>query len=1040
MNTRISSVIVAAIILAAARCETWGATLIVTNTNDAGAGSLRQAILDSNASAGVLDTITFNIAGSGVHRITPGAAAGASTGLGPLPSMGDPVIVDGYTQPGASANTLIDGNNAVLLIELNGSSAGPGTGGVEANGLIASAGSSTIRGLVINSFATEGIRLVTNNGSTVAGNFIGTDPTGTLARPNGAAGVSLTRSSNHQVGGTAPAARNLISGNTGSAISIFLSSNNVIEGNFINTNAAGTAALGTGASAAINVTPASDNNRIGGASTGARNLISGSRNEAITIQGTYGTVVEGNYIGTDITGDKVIGTNLGRGASCAICLLGGRNPFGSGGDPASGNRIGGTTPGAGNVIAGYLGPPNTEHGAIFLGGQNGDTNTTVIQGNFIGTNKDGTLPLGNEGDGVRIGNGNDNLLGGSVPGAANIIANCKRFGNQSSFGITVRQGLRNRILNNSIYHNENIGIDLAAFPSGPTLNDPVDADTGPNNLQNFPVLSSVTNDGVNTTIAGTLNSIANTIFLLQFFSNNVRDISGFGQGENFIGAMQVTTDGAGDATFNAVFPQGNDGQWFAATATDPNGNTSEFSAAHAAAGPVILNTTVVTARNGQPFRFRVLTTGGNSTQRLRVDGLPPGLSANAVSGVISGRPTVDGGYSVLVTVTDGAIITESDLLIAVVSDPGLPVIVSPSVVNVPKGQPFTYKIDAPITSLPSDPTKYGLLGTLPPGLQFNAETGTISGTLTVVQGMRQDGPESTTLTGGALLGVLQMFASNSRGRATSPIALLQQPPMAVNIATRLPVGTSENVLIGGFIVIGNAPKIVVIRGIGPSLNASGLQGALQDPVLELRSATGALLAHNDDWRTDQEADILETTIPPVDQRESAIVAVLDPASYTAIVRGQNNSTGIGLVEIYDLGTASLDVESGAQLANISTRGFVNTDNNVMIGGIISANGAAKFMVRALGPSLSGAGIQGVLADPTLELRSANGNLVSSNDNWKTRPDGSSQQGEIEETTIPPTDARESAIVQILSPGAYTAIIRGQSNSTGVALVEVYNLQ
>lgn len=262
------------------------------------------------------------------------------------------------------------------------------------------------------------------------------------------------------------------------------------------------------------------------------------------------------------------------------------------------------------------------------------------------------------------------------------------------------------------------------------------------------------------------------------------------------------------------------------------------------------------------------------------------------------------------------------------------------------------------------------------------------------------------------------------------------PATLLNIATRMRVLTDDKVLIGGFIITGTELKRVLIRGIGPSLNGAGLN--LSDPTLELHQGS-ATLATNDNWKvrsdaTSQEEDIEATTIPPTNDSESAILTMLSPGAYTVILAGKDGGTGVGLVEVYDLGQGT-----NSQLANISTRGFVDTGDNVMIGGLIAGGGSggdARVLVRALGASVP---VIGALSDPTLELRDASGTLVASNDNWKTRPDGSSQQEEIEATTIPPTNDFESAIVQTLPAGNYTAIVRGMNNTTGVGLVEAYKL-
>lgn len=249
----------------------------------------------------------------------------------------------------------------------------------------------------------------------------------------------------------------------------------------------------------------------------------------------------------------------------------------------------------------------------------------------------------------------------------------------------------------------------------------------------------------------------------------------------------------------------------------------------------------------------------------------------------------------------------------------------------------------------------------------------------------------------------------------------------LNISTRLNVGAGENALIGGFIVIGNDPKKVILRAIGPSL---AFPGTLADPVLELHKADNTIVP-NDNWRDTQEPEIIDTTIPPGNNLESAIVATLAPGAYTAVVRGQNDSTGIGLIEVYDL-----DHAADSQLGNISTRGFVDTGDNVMIGGFVVGDGVTTTVVlRAIGPSLTGQNVSNPLLDPTLELYNQDGVQLAFDDDWKD-----SQQAEIEAADIAPTDDRESAILAVLVPGSYTAIVRGQNNTTGVALMEVYNLQ
>jgi uncharacterized protein (DUF1800 family) len=256
---------------------------------------------------------------------------------------------------------------------------------------------------------------------------------------------------------------------------------------------------------------------------------------------------------------------------------------------------------------------------------------------------------------------------------------------------------------------------------------------------------------------------------------------------------------------------------------------------------------------------------------------------------------------------------------------------------------------------------------------------------------------------------------------------------AVNISTRMVVETGDNVLIGGFIVYGTGQKNIAVRAMGPSLTAAGVSGALSDPILELRDAAGNIVLSNDNWRSAQQDAITAAGLAPASDLESALIVTIDPGAYTAIVRGVNNVTGVGLVEVYDLDPEG----SSARLANISTRGHVLAGDNAMIGGFIVRGDVGKRMLmRARGPSLflNGVPIAGRLMDPTMELRDANGALVAQNDNWRLN-----QEAEIAASSIAPTDDREPAIVWTLTPGSYTTVVRGLNNTTGVALVEMYDL-
>ena len=458
-------------------------------------------------------------------------------------------------------------------------------------------------------------------------------------------------------------------------------------------------------------------------------------------------------------------------------------------------------------------------------------------------------------------------------------------------------------------------------------------------------------------------------------------------------------------------------------------------------GLVIVSNTCATGRTGRPFGFQLQTTGGSSSTHFAVDGLPPGFYLDPATGFISGNPNPDGNFSLTVFAIDGAATTHATLQLTFTSDPTVPIITSAESAILTAGQSFTYTITADASG------DFGYIGTdgvvhqapspscagLPPGLCFDG-INKISGIFNPP--FEQDGGRKRIpdLAGGIVSNV-QLFRNGDGGTGTFPLITFLQAKGTVNISTRLAVGTGSNVLIGGFIIQGTGTTRAIIRAIGPSLTKLGVPNALQDPVLELherRDGVDTILGSNDNWRDSQENAInrvVTPTIAPTDNLESAILAFLSPGTYTAIVSGKNNTTGVALVEVYDLGIAD-PLPPYASLANISTRGFADTGANVIIGGFIINPQATRVIARAIGPSLP---VQGKLEDPTLELRNGNGALIRGNDNWR-----SDQEQEIIATTVPPTDDHESAIVATLDPGLYTAIVAGKDNTTGVALVEVYS--
>jgi hypothetical protein len=506
-----------------------------------GVVSLREAIIFTNGNAG-LDTITFNIPGTGVHTISLGSA---------LPTITDQVVIDGYTQPGALPNTLLNGDNAVLLIELNGSSAGL------ASGLNIASGGSTVRGLVINGFGGEGAILLTGgSGNVISGNFIGTNADGTGPGPANVRGVFIAGSSNNIVGGTSPGDRNVISAGQQIGVDIaFGAAGNLVQGNFIGTDKTGKVALGnTVVGVFINNSPG---NIIGGTTPGARNIISGNAlsvgTQGISIgggAGATGNLVQGNFIGTDVSGSLPLGNGIGVIISQGV----------------QGNTIGGNVPGAANIISGNTG----------VGVQLSDPGTSgnIVAGNFIGTDLAGTLNLGNATHGVQISNGaSGNTIGGISAADGNLITH------NGLEGVTIFAGSGNAILRNSIHSNGGFDIDLGG--NGFTPNDPGDGDTGANDLQNFPVLTQATPDPAGTRVNGTLNSAPNTTFRIEFFQSDVIDGNGVGEGKVFLGFQDVTTDGSGNASFSVVVSTSlGIGQFVTATATNSSlNNTSEFAVA-----------------------------------------------------------------------------------------------------------------------------------------------------------------------------------------------------------------------------------------------------------------------------------------------------------------------------------------------------------------------------------------------------------------------------------------------------------------------------
>ena len=708
-----------------------GATFTVNSAADTDDGvcnaancTLREAINAANSNPGA-DSIHFTI-GSGARTISVTSA---------LPTITDPVTIDGTTQPGFAGTP---------IIVLNGASAGTGV-----DGLDITAGSSTITGLVINGFLAgfpaaggNGIAIVSGGGNVVHGCYIGVNASGTAAVPNGGDGILISNSANNLVGRTDVSRRiNVISGNIqyGVEIAVANADANTVAGNRIGTNAAGTAAIANG-SVGIRISAGVGN--VVGSSLPGDTLVSGNGGDGVVVTGTAtGTVVQNTWIGVNAAGSAALGNGgygvdvggtsggtIGPGnvvsdnTASGIILVNGATGYtvtgnfvgtDATGAAALGNLVNGiivsaangNVVGPGNVVSGNgtngvrvrtgssnnvvkgnsigvnaaitaalpnalegvqlndgaqnnsVGGAGPDRNVISGNGDNGvllvDASTTgnLIQGNFIGTNATASAALPNAANGVDVQNGaSNNTIGGTTHPLKNVISlNAAR-------GVFVEAGTGNAILGNTISYNGALGIDLA--PAGVTPNDPGDPDTGPNLLQNFPVLTAIVLAPTTTQVQGSLNSLASLNFRIEFFANLSCDPSGYGQGQRPLGAAAQMTDAGGNVTFSAMINGPATGPWITATATDPSNNTSEFSACVATPGPAATGMTPSSGPAGGNTPIAVFGTNFQSPAGMTVGGVAASM-VNVTSGteVDAVSPLLPPGALYDVTVVNPSLLT-----------------------------------------------------------------------------------------------------------------------------------------------------------------------------------------------------------------------------------------------------------------------------------------------------------------------------------------------------------------------------------------------
>jgi uncharacterized repeat protein (TIGR01451 family) len=956
---------------------------------------------------------------------------------------------------------------------------------------------------VISGNLSNGV-FVSGTNNLVAGNYIGTDTTGNNKIGNSNFGVIINGpASNNTVGGTVTGAGNLISGNGGgieiAGDSTNIATANVIAGNYIGVKAGGTAALGNISDGVV--IASAGNNTIGGNAgtsfqgpcTGACNVISGNGGNGVQLSGNLasGNLVQGNYIGTDVTGTAAIGNGL----DGFLSVFGANHNVV--GNPLDNNSTAITSAEAASNISGLSATMavtynkcmqegnkifkwNSTTGEFLFITCNADGTQTTEQGQGEVDNKqtflyiingrdltgnpfkaeingyldqgrllklspfDGVTKLitdlgpskskcdcgrpqllaGNAGRGTHLDTSDNNIVrrntigyavnGAALPNSSSAISTAQSFNNHSDDNdITCTSGVP------CVDHQSGIG-DTFQGNTYQTQGASVSFSSGANNNQVAPVISGCTQTSTaQIECTAEVACSPNVDCSFEWFRAHSPDPDPFFLQTRPESRQSISIPSNGHATATATFDPGPDFNFITdkivATTTDPTNGTSAFSTS-VPVTPSSVSTDLALTMTGSPNP----ATNSNITYTIGVANNGPAAAPNTV--IIDILPLATN----FVSATSSAGNCSVDIHNVITCNLG----------SLANGASATATFVAAPTTTGVFLNFAGVSSNITDNKRTN--NGVFVETVVNAPSASPTPPPTPSPTGTPTSTATPTPASTPTPTAT--------PGLIGNVSTRLPIGTDDNVLIEGFIVQGPAgsSKKIIVRAIGPSLVPFGIADAVANPTLEIFDGSSVKIAANNDWKItqvggiitgDQFSEIAASGLAPGNELESAIIANLAPGSYTAVVRGLGNTTGTGVVDAYDVSAGS-----SAKLANIATRGLIQPGDKLMIAGFIIQNAPVRAVVRAIGPSLIAFGINNALADTTLQLRDQNGVIVVENDDWKVRSDGSSQQAELEATSLQPTNDLEAAFVATLQPGQYTAQVRGKPETTGTGVVQVYFLQ